>query len=63
MANNLDSVAALQLRELAPGELDHVAGGEVTEIGIGPVTIQVNPDSGCWALWFGKTFVGGGCKK
>ena len=44
-------------------ELDQVNGGKVLEVGIGPVTIQINPDSGCWAIWYGKEFVGGACKK
>ena len=51
------------VRVLGDHELDHVAGAKVLEVGIGPVTIQINPDSGCWALWYGKEFVGGGCKK
>ena len=33
------------------------------EVGIGPVTIQINPDSGCFSIWYGKDFVGGACKK
>ena len=48
---------------LGDRELDQVNGGKVLEVGIGPVTIRINPDSGCWALWYGKEFVGGGCKK
>ena len=51
------------IRALSDGELDSVNGGKVTEIGIGPLTIQLNPDSGCWAIWWGKEFVGGACKK
>ena len=51
------------VRVLSDGELDAVNGGKVTEIGIGPMTIQLNPDSGCWAIWWGKEFVGGACKK
>jgi hypothetical protein len=51
------------ISELTPAELDQVTGGAVLEIGIGPITIQINPDSGCWALWYGKSYVGGACKK
>jgi hypothetical protein len=49
--------------ELTPDELDRVIGGAVLEIGIGPITLQINPDSGCFAVWYGKDFVGGACKK
>ena len=48
---------------LGDHELDHIAGGKVLEVGIGPVMLQINPDSGCWAIWYGKEFVGGACKK
>ena len=48
---------------LSDRELDQVNGGKVLEVGFLGVTIQINPDSGCWALWYGKEFVGGGCKK
>jgi hypothetical protein len=51
------------VRVLGDGELDSVNGGAVTEIGIGPLTVQINPDSGCFAIWWGKEFVGGACKK
>ena len=51
------------IRVLSEGELDSVNGGKVTEIGIGPLTVQINPDSGCFAIWWGKEFVGGACKK
>ena len=51
------------VRVLGDHELEDIAGGKVLEVGIGRVTIQINPDSGCWALWYGKEFVGGGCKK
>ena len=51
------------VRALSDRELNSVNGGKVTEIGIGPLTIQLNPDSGCWAVWWGKEFVGGACKK
>jgi hypothetical protein len=48
---------------LSDRELDQVNGGKVLEVGFLGVTIQINPDSGCWALWYGKEFVGGACKK
>ncbi|MBA2399573.1 MAG: hypothetical protein H0V72_12880 [Bradyrhizobium sp.] len=48
---------------LGDGELDQVNGGKVLEVGIGPVTIQINPVSGCFAIWYGKEFVGGACGK
>jgi len=48
---------------LGDRELDQVSGGKVLEVGIGPVTIQINPDSGCWAIWVGKQYAAGGCKK
>jgi hypothetical protein len=55
--------AAEGVHILGDRELDQVNGGKVLEVGIGPVTIQINPDSGCWAIWFGKEYGGGGCKK
>ena len=39
------------IRALSDRELDSVNGGKVTEIGIGKLTIQLNPDSGCWTIW------------
>jgi bacteriocin-like protein len=56
-------ISIQDLRVLSDDELDHVNGGAVLEFGIGPVTIQINPDSGCFAVWYGKGFVGGACKK
>jgi hypothetical protein len=50
------------LRALRDDELDRVNGG-VLELSIGPVTLQINGDSGCFAVWYGKEFVGGACKK
>jgi hypothetical protein len=50
------------VRVLRDAELDQVNGG-VLELSIGPVTIQINGDSGCFAVWYGKEFVGGACKK
>jgi hypothetical protein len=49
--------------ELSAHELDAVSGGKVLEIPIGSVTIQLNFDNGCWAVWNGKDLVGGGCPK
>jgi len=51
-----------EVRLLADDELD-VANGGTLEIGIGPLTLQINADSGCFAVWWGKDYVGGGCKK
>jgi len=51
-----------EIRALSDEEIAHVGGGTL-EISIGPVTLQINGDSGCWALWAGKTLVAGGCKK
>ena len=55
--------AAEGVQILGDRDLDQVNGGKVLEVGIGPVTIQINPDSGCFAIWYGKDFVGGACKK
>jgi hypothetical protein len=52
-----------EVRILSDGELARVNGGAVAEFSIGPVTIQINPDSGCFAVWWGKEFVGGACRK
>ena len=52
-----------QAGELSAAEIDAVSGGKVLEIPIGAVTIQLNFDNGCWAVWNGKDFVGGGCPK
>ena len=56
-------VSIQDVGSLRDRELDQVNGGKVLEVGFLGVTIQINPDSGCWALWYGKEFVGGGCKK
>jgi hypothetical protein len=56
-------ITTTNVRALIDGELDQVNGGAVTEIGIGPLTVQINPDSGCIAVWCAKEFVGGACKK
>ena len=50
-----------QVRELSAHEVGLVAGAKVLEIPIGPITIQLNFDNGCWAVWNGKDFAGGGC--
>ena len=52
-----------QAGELSAHEIDAVSGGKVLEIPIGSITIQLNFDNGCWAVWNGKDFVGGGCPK
>jgi hypothetical protein len=51
-----------EVRILTDHELQ-VANGGTLEIGIGPLTLQVNADSGCFAVWWGKDYVGGACKK
>ncbi len=51
-----------EVRLLADDELDVTNGGTL-EIGIGPLTLQINADSACFAVWWGKDYVGGGCKK
>ena len=53
----------LPLRALSDDEVDVVFGAKVIEIGIGPITIQVNTANGCWAVWNGKELAGGGCVK
>ena len=57
-----DAVTAHDIRELSDDDIDAVIGGTL-EISIGPLTLQVNADSGCFAVWWGKNYVGGGCKK
>jgi hypothetical protein len=51
-----------EIRALSDTETDAANGGvfEATFLG---VTLQVNADSGCFAVWFGKTYVGGACVK
>jgi hypothetical protein len=56
-------ISIQDVRILGDRELDQVSGGKVLEVGIWRVTIQINPDSGCFAIWYGKEFVGGACKK
>jgi hypothetical protein len=51
-----------EVRILTDDELEPANGGTL-EIGIGPLTLQINADSGCFAVWWGKDYVGGGCKK
>jgi len=51
-----------EVRILTDDELEAADGGTL-EIGIGPLTLQINADSGCFAVWWGKDYVGGGCKK
>jgi hypothetical protein len=52
-----------QVRKLSAHEVGLVAGAKVLEIPIGPITIQLNFDNGCWAVWNGTDFAGGGCPK
>jgi hypothetical protein len=51
-----------EIRILADDELEAVNGGTF-EISLGPLTLQINADSGCFAVWWGKDLVGGACKK
>ncbi len=51
-----------ELHILTDEDLEAANGGTL-EIGIGPLTLQINADSGCFAVWWGKDYVGGGCKK
>ena len=44
-----------QAGELSAHEIDAVSGGKVLEIPIGSITIQLNFDNGCWAVWTAKT--------
>ena len=46
-----------QVRELSNTESDFVSGG--LEIPIGPLTIQLNFDSECWAVWYEKNSLEG----
>ena len=51
-----------EIHTLTDAETEAAHGGtfEVTVLG---VTLQVNADSGCFAVWYGKEFVGGACVK
>jgi hypothetical protein len=51
-----------EIHALSDAETDAASGGvfEATFLG---VTLQVNADSGCFAVWFGKSYVGGACAK
>jgi len=53
---------AREIRALTDAETEMANGGvfEATFLGI---TLQVNADSGCFAVWFGKEYVGGACVK
>lgn len=55
------TTARQDIRTLDDTDLDAVSGG--LEIPIGPITVQINFDSRCWAVWCGTNFVGGGCVK
>lgn len=59
----LDNHSCDQTRELSAHEVSFVSGARVLEIPIGPITIQLNFDNGCWAVWNGKELAGGGCPK
>jgi hypothetical protein len=50
-----------QARELSAHDVGLVAGAKVLEIPIGPITIQLNFDDGCCAVWNCKDFAGGAC--
>jgi hypothetical protein len=58
-----DNNAGDHVRELSAHDAGLVSGAKVLEIPIGPITIQLNFDNGCWAVWNGKDFAGGGCPK
>lgn len=55
------------IRPLTSHEMDIVSGGEkyvpVIEVRLpGQVTVQVNKESGCFAVWLGgKVYAEGGC--
>ena len=51
-----------QVRELSAHEVGLVSGARVLEIPIGDRR-PLNFDNGCWAVWNGKDFAGGGCPK
>jgi hypothetical protein len=57
-----DGTVQLAFRALTDNEIEAATGGTL-EIGLGPLTLQINADSGCFAVWWGKDYVGGGCKK
>lgn len=62
MSGEIATGHAHDIRALTDTETEAADGGtfEVTVLG---VTLQVNADSGCFALWHGKEFVGGACVK
>jgi hypothetical protein len=62
MSNEIANDCTHEIRTLSEAETDAVNTGvfEATFLG---VTLQVNADSGCFAVWFGKTYVGGACVK
>jgi hypothetical protein len=61
-ANLRESTIRPEFRALADSEIEAATGGTL-EIGLGPLTLQINADSGCFAVWWGKEYVGGACKK
>ena len=58
-----DNNSGDRARDLPAHEVGLVSSARVLEIPIGPITIQLNFDNGCWAVWNDKDFVGGGCPK
>lgn len=56
-----DDLIQRDISALTDDEIDAAHGGTV-EISLGPLTLQVNADSGCFAVWWGKEYVGGACK-
>jgi hypothetical protein len=62
MSSEITTGREHDIRALSEAETDAANGGvfEATFLG---VTLQVNADSGCFAVWFGKTYVGGACVK
>ena len=53
---------ACEIRALPDDEIAAAVGG-VFEASFLGVTLQVNADRGCFAVCYGKEYVGGGCKK
>ena len=62
MSREIETIDAREVRALTDAETGIAKGGvfEATFLG---VTLQVNADSGCFAIWYGKEFVGGACVK
>ena len=62
MISGMATDRAREIRTLTDAETEIARGGvfEATFLG---VTLQVNADSGCFAIWYGKEYVGGACVK